>query len=208
MSNLTTTQRQALALAGVFQAAQLVNDQATKGLLDHHAYTTCLNSVLITSPETFSQIYGDDLNNLSYGLKALNGILNKQVQINTQVFRYATGILTLQRKLSQQPEMLQALGQRLEVAKSQAEHFGSTHENVVANLASIYQDTLSTFKFRIQVQGDANLLRQTSNADKIRALLLAGIRSAMLWQQSGGSRWQLIFGRRKIQQALSELKLI
>jgi len=46
--------------------------------------------------------------------------------------------------------------------------------------------------------------------NKIRALLLAGIRSAMLWRQCGGSRWRFIFFRRKIQREaeflLSEIK--
>ncbi len=41
-------------------------------------------------------------------------------------------------------------------------------------------------------------LQQTDNAAKIRALLLAGIRSARLWRQLGGHRWQLIFSRRKL----------
>src|SRR3569623_1691456 len=35
-------------------------------------------------------------------------------------------------------------------------------------------------------------------ANKVRTLLLAAIRSAVLWRQCGGNRWQLIFGRRKI----------
>ena len=45
-------------------------------------------------------------------------------------------------------------------------------------------------------------LQQTDTAAKIRALLLAGIRSARLWRQLGGHRWQLIFSRRKLLDAL------
>lgn len=41
-------------------------------------------------------------------------------------------------------------------------------------------------------------LQDSRNADKVRALLLAGIRSAMLWRQLGGRRWQLLFSRRKL----------
>ncbi len=62
----------------------------------------------------------------------------------------------------------------------------------------MYADTISTFRMRIQVTGDPNVLQQEENAAKVRALLLAGIRSAVLWRQSGGRRWQLIFTRRKI----------
>ena len=41
-------------------------------------------------------------------------------------------------------------------------------------------------------------LQNPRNAERIRALLLAGIRSATLWRQLGGNRWQLFFSRRKI----------
>ncbi|RLA21365.1 MAG: lysogenization regulator HflD, partial [Gammaproteobacteria bacterium] len=36
------------------------------------------------------------------------------------------------------------------------------------------------------------------NKNKIRALLLSGIRAALLWRQCGGSRWKIIFQRKKI----------
>jgi high frequency lysogenization protein len=40
---------------------------------------------------------------------------------------------------------------------------------------------------------------------KVRAALLAGIRSAVLWQQVGGGRLQLMFSRQRL---LSEAKTI
>jgi len=77
--------------------------------------------------------------------------------------------------------------------------------SVVANLAGLYQETLSTFKFRIQVGGDPRLLQNTENAAKIRALLLAGIRAAMLWRQVGGRRWHLLFFRSRLRPSLKKL---
>jgi high frequency lysogenization protein len=41
---------------------------------------------------------------------------------------------------------------------------------------------------RIMVNGDPAHLNNPENANRIRALLLAGIRAAMLWRQSGGGR--------------------
>ena len=38
-------------------------------------------------------------------------------------------------------------------------------------------------------------LNQSYTMNKIRALLLAGIRSAVLWRQLGGHRWQLFLMR-------------
>ena len=94
--------------------------------------------------------------------------------------------------------MLATVGKRLDKAIHQVEHFGSTHDNVIANLADIYTNTLSTFKFRIQVSGDFNYLQQTRISNQIRALLFAGIRSSMLWRQLGGKRWQVIFSRKRL----------
>ncbi|MNJ04984.1 High frequency lysogenization protein HflD [compost metagenome] len=48
-------------------------------------------------------------------------------------------------------------------------------------------------------------LQQASNASKIRALLLAGIRAARLWRQLGGHRWQLVFSRRKLLNELYDM---
>ena len=112
--------------------------------------------------------------------------------------RYVMGVLHLQKKLSSNKTMLATVGKRLDKAIHQVEHFGSTHDNVIANLADIYTNTLSTFKFRIQVSGDFNYLQQTRISNQIRALLFAGIRSSMLWRQLGGKRWQVIFSRKRL----------
>jgi len=42
-------------------------------------------------------------------------------------------------------------------------------------------------------------------ANRIRALLLAGIRSAVLWYQLGGRRWRLVVYRRRIQHTAANL---
>jgi len=205
MNNLDYGQRQTLALAGVFQAAQLVNDLATRGLVDQQTFATSIGSILVTDPETTAEIYGGDFSNLQTGASTLRKVLLKDTSVNPAVLRYAMAILILNTKLAKKPQMLTAIGQRLDTVKSQAMHFSPTHENVLAALAGLYQDTLSTLSFRIQVQGSPTILQQSGNADKIRALLLAGIRSAMLWSQSGGKRWKLLFSRKKILQDLNSL---
>ena len=48
------------------------------------------------------------------------------------------------------------------------------------------------------VKGEPPHLQNPDNINKIRALLLAGIRSAMLWRQVGGLRRHIIFNRRKL----------
>ncbi|MDR6354241.1 CII-binding regulator of phage lambda lysogenization HflD [Pseudomonas psychrotolerans] len=81
-----------------------------------------------------------------------------------------------------------------------------THENVIAACGGLYEDTLSTFKQRIQVHGEMRYLQQSATASRVRALLLAGIRSARLWRQLGGHRWQLVLNRRKLLDNLYPLR--
>ncbi|MDH5230485.1 MAG: DUF489 family protein, partial [Gammaproteobacteria bacterium] len=80
-----------------------------------------------------------------------------------------------------------------------------THENVVANLAGIYTDTISTIPPRIVVSGEQGYLNNTENANKVRALLLALMRSAILWKQKGGRRWHVLLKRGKIMAAAKNL---
>ena len=51
---------------------------------------------------------------------------------------------------------------------------------------------------KIHILGSPDYLRQELVQNKIRAVLLAGIRSAVLWKQMGGTKWQILFFRRKI----------
>ena len=147
MNNLDYGQRQTLALAGVFQVAQLVNDLATRGLVDQQTFATSIGSVLVTDPETTADIYGGELPNLRAGANTLRKVLLKDSSVNPSVLRYAMAILILNTKLAKNPQMLTAIGQRLDAVKSQAMHFNPTHENVLAALAGLYQDTLSTLSF-------------------------------------------------------------
>ena len=65
-------------------------------------------------------------------------------------------------------------------------------------MASIYSDIISPLGTPIQVAGNPEILKQSINQHKIRALLLAGIRSAVMWRQLGGKRRNIIFSRGKI----------
>jgi len=55
------------------------------------------------------------------------------------------------------------------------------------------------------VNGDQEYLSRPDIVNKIRACLLAGIRSAILWKQCGGTRWKFLFYRKKIQAELQKL---
>jgi high frequency lysogenization protein len=114
-------------------------------------------------------------------------------------------LMHLQKKLSRSPKMLTTLTQRLRQTQKQVDYFTLTHPTVITNLSDIYLNTISTFKFRIIILGSQRVLHARENMDKVRALLLAGVRAAVLWKQVGGSRIQILFSRTKIKAAAEKI---
>ena len=95
-------------------------------------------------------------------------------------------------------DLQQRIREGIGQAAERRELFGLTHDNLVAGLAETYSNTLSLLQPRIMVRGEPHLLNITENANLIRALLLSGVRSAVLWHQCGGGRWRLLLGRRRL----------
>lgn len=191
-----------LALAGIFQAANLVHGLAHDGTLPEASFTSCINSLFELNPDSIDNIYGATCN-LELGLKTL--IATQQGKSNRDLIRYALALIHLERKLIRNTTMLDTISTGIARANKQAEIFSPTHSNVIANLAGIYTDTISNFKFRIHIVGKPELLNNNEILNQIRALLLAGMRSTILWRQLGGSRIQLIFSRKKLIATATEL---
>lgn len=186
-----------IALAGVFQAAQLVTEIARKGKSNQAAIESSLESLLRFDAPDVVSVFGD-ISGVIQGLRTLQKQLdNTSYDRNTDITRYAITLIHLQRKLEKDPEMLDEITSRLDGVKSQLDYFDLSHTNTIAKLADIYKSTISNMQPKIIVEGEQSFLSNGVNADKIRALLLAGIRSAVLWRQSGGSRLQLLFSRKK-----------
>ncbi|MBS9404447.1 high frequency lysogenization protein HflD [Halomonas sp. TRM85114] len=200
----TPVARQALALAGVFQAASLVDELARTGQVEQRVWETLIHATLDTNPESFEAIYGGHPNNLRRGLEVLEMVVGRR-QANPVVLRYGFSLLMLMSKLRNNNAMMDELGQHLTRIQGQAEHFGETHENVIASLGEAYQKTVSTFKTRIVVQGDPSLLQTRMMPERVRAILLAGIRFALLWHQQGGRRWKLVVQRGPLKKTLDQL---
>ena len=193
-----TTEDQVIALAGIFQAAYLVDELAKKGTIPEEGYKTCLNSLLKVNADSTLAVFGDRYS-IQLGLRELISVLEKQQnRTKNEMVRYTLTLLYLEGKLSKRSDLLDIMGKRIQQIQGQTNHFEVTHSNIVGAFASLYKDTVSTFPQRIQVTGDPKFLRVDENADKIRAILLAGIRAAVLWRQVGGSRWKLIFMRKSV----------
>lgn len=188
----------ALALAGMFQAAVLVRDLAKTGEADHQAFTASINSIYKIDVKSVAEVYGGT-QGVSLGLSELVRLLgNDKTNNDPYVSRYIISLIHLERKLTRNTKMLEALKRRINYALSQANHFSTTHPIVLASLADTYLNTVGTFPFRIHVLGQMKFLQNKDVVNKIRALLLAGVRSAVLWRQVGGTRWQLFLQRGKL----------
>lgn len=193
------TNQQTYTFAAIFQVAKLVQQIARTGQIDETALTTLLSSTLVTSPDEPLDVYGGNIANLRLGLQTLTEQLGDQNKAkDPEITRYIVSLLALERKLSKSPKVLASLGERLEQAKRQTEHYPINSETLLASLASIYSDVISPIASKIQISGEPTILKQNINQHKIRALLLAGVRSAVLWRQLGGKRRNILFARSKI----------
>ncbi len=200
-----STNEQTLALAGIFQATGLVRDLAHEGKVRQDAFAVCVHSLFATNPANTEAVYGG-VAGVRYGLELLiKQIGDPRSPQNLEVVKYVVNVLHLERQLIKRPAMLQQISAGVEKARGQSVHFDITHENIIASLAACYVDTISTLTPRIIVAGAQGHLSNPDNANKVRTLLLAAIRSTVLWRQCGGSRWQLFFGRRHILSAAQQL---
>lgn len=196
---------QTIALAGILQAAYLVDQVARTGKAQEQHIEPLFSSLFAFDADTTADIYGG-VSGLDLGLRVANDLVrsNKSVDYATTT-KYAVGMLHLAGQLNKNPEMLSILRSRLEHSAFKADHFSNDINELSSSLAAIYQDTISTFKYRIQVSGSMQQLQNPNNADLIRALLLTGIRSCVLWRQLGGRRWHLFFKKSRILQAIQDL---
>ena len=197
-----------IPLAGMFQAGYLVYDIAQNGRCDQQAFQTSLESILITDPDSVEQVYGNDLSNLRLGFSLLENMFSKEnKQRDMEIARYILGIIHLEKKLRKNKELFDTLGSGIERVKTQKESFGDiNHENVIAGLAEVYSSSISKLTPQIMVSGDSQYLTDSNYANKIRACLLALMRSTVLWLQKGGNRWHLILQRGKLIQLASQVK--
>ena len=98
---------------------------------------------------------------------------------------------------------LNLLRQRLDsVQRQRALKPDMSQSELSALLGSAYVDSLGTLRFRVQIRGNAQQLQAPGMAERIRAVLLAGVRAAWLWHRLGGRRWHLVFTRGQILQEI------
>ena len=208
----SNTQNRAIALAAVFQCVDGVNQIANTGKVDEALYQTCINSILEENADNAIDLYGS-LENLKVGFASMMHQLGSR-QItpdgkpkDLEATRYALGLLHLEKKLNNNQEAFNEVIKGIQETQKKLEFFDKDHENITASLAEVYATTISNIGPKIMVKGEQTHLANPKNASRIRALLLAGIRAALLWRQAGGNRWKLLLERGKLQKQADEFLL-
>jgi high frequency lysogenization protein len=200
------SRNQVIALAALLQAAWLVDEMARNGKADSAATEVLFGSLFAFDATDTVGIYSS-LPALRAGLGVLHDALRGQYNSPhyRNIMRYAMNLIMIEKEFRRQPDMQKIIRNRLSHAAFHRDNFANEITSVSRTLAGIYQDTLSTFKLRIQVTGSYEHLQNTQVAERIRALLLAGMRAAWEWRETGGKRWDFLLGRARLLKSCEQL---
>ena len=189
-----------LALAGLVQALAQVRRIADTGQSENRLLQSALDSVFHIDAANAEAVYGS-AGQLRPGLRQLRDYLadgNKDEALG----KLAMAVLQLERRFVRSGDITSKVQAGLRQLAGEAQAQGSTHPDVIAELARLYADTISTLRPRVMVQGNPHYLGQAGVVAEIRALLLAALRSAVLWRQLGGSLWDFVLQRRAMAAAI------
>ncbi|MEN8175236.1 MAG: high frequency lysogenization protein HflD [Pseudomonadota bacterium] len=194
---LSRDQNLTLALAGVLQAANLAQRIARDGIADAEALQQSLASILQTDPPDVPSVFGG-VSGVRAGLQFLAHKAARPKADDLEAVQYALTLLQLAGKIRKDPARLDAIGTGIAALATDQENPTLSDEARIETLADIYASHISSLTPRIMVRGNPLYLQNPVIQARVRAVLLAGIRAAILWYQCGGSRLTLLFGRRRL----------
>jgi len=196
-------EERALALAGLAQSCYLVAGIARTGMASQDNLAGCLESIFVTNPNETMDVYNGG-SGVRTGLRLVSEILGElKISEHSETVHYVMGVLSLEQRLRQTPTLMRALGAGISAIQEHL-HVNKvtlTDEDIISRLSRLYEETAGTVQPRIRIQGQQKHLANTMNTSRIRALLLAAIRSAVLWHQLDGRRSQWLLGRGKLLRA-------
>jgi len=190
-----------LPLAGLVQSLRQIRRIAETGQAEASILNAALASIFQIDAASVAAVYGG-LPALRPGLLLLRDYLTSQGQ-DPQVPKLALSVLQIERRFSADEDMDHQVHQGILNAKRLAERHGSpAHPEVLTALGGLYAETISRLRPKVMVQGNPHYLGQAPLVAEIRAILLAALRSAVLWRQLGGSYWDFAFRRGAMQDAI------
>ncbi len=202
----TISKDQTIALTGLYQSLALVQNIAWDGNTEHSCMIPTIESVLNLNPAQFIEVYGS-IDNLQLGLQTLKTALqNKSEKHAVERTRYAINLMYLASKLQENKQALSSLGSQIERISNQYDSVADSFDDITQDLGGLYREHISPLGPKVIIEGDPVYLKMDQNASKIRALLLAGIRSISLWKQANGKRWTLLLGRKSLLDNIIDLE--
>jgi len=201
--------QRATALAAMTQAVYLVDSIARKGMADADDCRTMMTSLFSDQAQPdhdVAQLY-DGIANLHTGLRICSSMLKgNNLPQNKALMSYSAGLLALERRLTKEGAIRQTLATGMQRIANQRQYFGDAmHPSVMAAIADLYGETISTMKPRIIVRGKSEHLGQQANTRRVRALLMAGLRAAHLWHTHGGGHLNLLIRRNTLAKEMDKM---
>jgi high frequency lysogenization protein len=198
-----------LALAGMVQALRQVRRIAETGEADNAVLSTATDSVFRLDADTPAEVYGNE-QAVAPGMQLLlDYFSNSGGDARDDLLpRLALSVMQLERRFVREGATAQKVADGILALAPTAERLGSAHPEVLTALGGLYADTVSHLRPRVMVQGNPHYLGQAAIVSEIRAVLLAALRSAVLWRQLGGSLWDFVLRRRALVASVqSQLRL-
>lgn len=192
-----------LALAGLAQALAQVRRIADTGQANADVLATALDSVFRIDAGSAAQVYGG-AQPLRPGLLLLRDYFEGAMP-DEQLPRLALAVMQLERKFVRDAEMAARVQTGIRAQSDAAQRLGSTHPDVLNALGALYAETLSHLRPRVLVQGNPHYLGQAPVVAEVRAVLLAAVRSAVLWRQLGGNLLDFLLRKRDMGAAVRAL---
>ena len=114
---------------------------------------------------------------MKLGLIALREQLTPPDREQLQIPKYALSLLVLAGKLGKDQDTLDIISEGIQQAQEKLSLYDHDHSNQIAAMADLYRQSISNISPRIMVKGQPLFLQNPDTQNRIRALLLAGIRS-------------------------------
>lgn len=192
-----------LALAGLAQALAQVRRIADTGQSNAAVLGTSLDSVFRIDASSPAAVYGG-VANLRPGLMLVQDFFSHRAK-DEHLPRLTMAVLQLERRFVRDDAMTEKVLRGIHEQATVAHRLGSSHPDVIAALGTLYADTLSHLRPRVLVQGNPHYLGQPGVVAEVRAVLLAAVRSAVLWRQLGGGYLDLALRKRAMVDSVDAL---
>lgn len=199
-----------IALAALFQCCAQISRVANTGYMDEHAAAAVVRGLLVTNPQSVEDIYSPG--RLMTGFKQLVDSFDRTMGNKTSetiaITQNALKIIALEINISRNSAIFNRMGSEIDrlyanILAKEPDYLEASPEiildnNYLKDFSNLYQSLISPNFPKLIIYGEEQYLSNPVNQDRIRALLLSGIRAVVLWRQLGGRRRFLFFRRKAI----------